>query len=48
MFLLLLAAGTRYLVFGEPLESFTLFSAALVMLGLTLCFDLARRWHAYA
>jgi len=36
MFLLLLAAGTLYLVFGEPLEGITLFGAVLVMLGLTL------------
>ncbi len=36
MFLLLLAAGTLYLVFGEPLEGMTLFGAVLVMLGLTL------------
>ncbi len=36
MFLLLLAAGTIYLVFGEPLEGITLFCAVLVMLGLTM------------
>ncbi|MEO7254412.1 MAG: cation-translocating P-type ATPase [Casimicrobium sp.] len=36
MFLLLLAAGTLYLVFGEPLEGITLFAAVLVMLGLTM------------
>ncbi len=36
MFLLLLAAGTLYLMFGEPLEGITLFAAVLVMLGLTL------------
>lgn len=36
MFLLLLAAGTLYLLFGDPLEGFTLFAAVLVMLGLTL------------
>ena len=36
MFLLLLSAGTLYLVFGEPLEGVTLFGAVLVMLGLTL------------
>lgn len=36
MFLLLLAAGTLYLLFGEPLEGMTLFGAVLVMLGLTM------------
>ena len=36
MFLLLLAAGTLYLVFGEPLDGITLFGAVLVMLSLTL------------
>ena len=36
MFLLLLAAGTLYLLFGEPLEGLTLFGAVLVMLGLTM------------
>ena len=36
MFLLLLAAGTLYLFFGEPLEGMTLFGAVLVMLGLTM------------
>jgi Ca2+-transporting ATPase len=36
MFLLLLAAGTLYLLFGEPLEGTTLFGAVLVMLGLTM------------
>ena len=36
MFVLLLAAGTLYLVFGEPLEGITLFGAVLVMLVLTL------------
>ncbi len=36
MFLLLLTAGTLYLVFGEALEGITLFGAVLVMLGLTM------------
>ena len=36
MFLLLLAAGTLYLLFGEAIEGITLFAAVLVMLGLTL------------
>ena len=30
MFLLLLAAGTLYLLFGDPLEGFTLFAAVLI------------------
>ncbi len=36
MFLLLLSAGTLYLLFGDPLEGFTLFAAVLITLGLTL------------
>ena len=36
MFLLLLAAGTLYLLFGEAIEGITLFAAVLIMLGLTL------------
>jgi Ca2+-transporting ATPase len=36
MFLLLLAAGTLYLVFGDLQEGLTLFGFVLVMLGLTL------------
>ena len=36
MFLLLLAAGTLYLLFGEAVEGITLFAAVLIMLGLTL------------
>ena len=36
MFLLLLAAGTLYLVFGDLQESLTLFGFVLVTLGLTL------------
>ena len=36
MFLLLLAAGTLYLLFGEAIEGVTLFAAVLIMLGLTL------------
>ena len=36
MFLLLLAAGTLYLIFGEPLEGMTLFGAVVIMLALTL------------
>ena len=36
MFLLLLAAGTLYLIFGEALEGITLFGAVVIMLALTL------------
>jgi Ca2+-transporting ATPase len=36
MFLLLLAAGMLYLLFGDPVEGFTLFGAVLVTMGLTL------------
>ncbi|HPV25404.1 MAG TPA: cation-transporting P-type ATPase, partial [Casimicrobium sp.] len=36
MFLLLLAAGTLYLVFGDITEGLTLFGAVLATLGLTL------------
>ena len=36
MFLLLLAAGTLYLVFGEPLEGITLFGVVVIMLALTM------------
>ncbi|MDO8457688.1 MAG: cation-translocating P-type ATPase [Burkholderiaceae bacterium] len=36
MFLLLLAAGSLYVVFGELNEGLTLFGSVLVMLGLTL------------
>ena len=36
MFLLLLAAGTLYLVFGELQEGLILFGLVLVTLGLTL------------
>ncbi len=36
MFLLLLGAGTLYLIFGEPLEGITLFGAVVIMLALTL------------
>jgi len=36
MFLLLLAAGTLYLVFGDVTEGLTLFGAVLATLGLTL------------
>ena len=36
MFLLLFAARTLYIAFGEPLESVTLFGAVLVMFSLTL------------
>lgn len=36
MFLLLFAAGTLYLIFGELLEGLILFGFVLMMLGLTL------------
>ncbi len=36
MFLLLLSAGTLYLLFGDPVEGFTLFGAVLITIGLTL------------